>query len=379
MLQQMYFKRLSCSLARHARRRFSTQQAVVPTLDLQKFTHGSVSDREEFVEELRTVGHGIGFFYLKHGIPQEDIDKVESLVQSAFDLSEEEKRKIDKKFSPQFRGWEGTLSEYTGGKPDFREQIDTWSECTQVSNENGKPKYTNLLGPNQYFPDDVLPGYREITQDWHNKFSSVSMNMLKAFSLAIGMHENALDERFGEIGQRQSLMKYIHYPGASDGSQGVGMHQDSMFLTLVMPGKTSGLEVQLDSGEMLPVHRKDGHFVINIGEALQMLSGNYFVATPHRVMTKERRYSVAFFYGPTLDSVLTPSLDIPNVYRQAVENSPKHRSAGMMPTKKELNEGKTGSYDGESKHATYGDMLWAYFSRSHPEAFAYQYPAEICY
>jgi isopenicillin N synthase-like dioxygenase len=37
------------------------------------------------------------------------------------------------------------------------------------------------------------------------------------------------------------------------GGQGVGLHQDTGFFTLLAPGDEAGLEVQLPTGEMLPV------------------------------------------------------------------------------------------------------------------------------
>jgi len=348
----------------------------VPVLDLSRFNGGDATERSQFVEDLRAACHeGVGFFYLVgHHIPQSEIEDVENLIQNIFSLPLEEKTKIDMRLSPHFRGWEGVRREYTGGKPDVREQIDMWTELDPVEVEETSPKYMSLLGPNQYFSDDVLPGCRDISKNWHDKCSEISAELLKAFSLALGMDENTLDERFGEKQKRTSMFKFIHYPGSAM-DQGVGLHQDTGFLTLLMPGKVSGLEAQLPDGSFLPVDRVEGAFVVNIGEAMQLMTGNYFVATPHHVLATEKRYSTAFFYGPTVDSVLTPPLSIPEPLQNAVRNSPRHNTAGTMPSKEELEEGIVCTRQGRASLGTYGDMLWNYVSRAHPDVKEIHYGA----
>lgn len=170
-----------------------------------------------------------------------------------------------------------------------------------------------------------------------------------------------------------SLIKYIHYPPTPDGGQGVGLHQDSTYLTLLAPGVEDGLEVQLPCGSMLPVDYKEGAFVVNLGEALQLMTGNYFLATPHRVHTKAERFSVGFFYGPSLSASLQP-IKLPEKFQHAVQASDRHRKAGTMPSKAEIEQGLEDSFGGSARHKTFGDMLWNYFSRAYPENMKLHYP-----
>merc|ERR1719410_1557291 len=99
----------------------------------------------------------------------------------------------------------------------------------------------------------------------------VSVKLLEVLSLALSLPPDALDSRFGT--RRMSLIKYIRYPPTPEGGQGVGLHQDSAYLTLLAPGEEGGLEVQLPSGEMMPVGQVEGAFVVNLGEALQLMTG----------------------------------------------------------------------------------------------------------
>ena len=52
-----------------------------------------------------------------------------------------------------------------------------------------------------------------------------------------------------------------------------------------------------------------GAFVVNIGEMLQLISGGYFKATVHQVVSPlpgTERYSVAYFFNPKLEANLVP-------------------------------------------------------------------------
>ena len=95
-----------------------------------------------------------------------------------------------------------------------------------------------------------------------------------------------------------SLTKLIRYPATPAGAAGVNAHHDTGFLTVLAPGSTPGLEVQYADGCWVPVRPAPGAFVVNLGEMLQGMTGNYFVATAHRVITREERYSMGLFSWP---------------------------------------------------------------------------------
>ena len=177
-----------------------------------------------------------------------------------------------------------------------------------------------------------------------------------------------------------------------------------------MQGEEPGLEVQLPDGSMVGVPPVDGAFVVNLGDVMTLLTGNYFVATPHRVQARNDRFAVGFFYGPTLDTELAP-LPLAPKFAAAVEASERHRTVGVMPRKDELvshlchhrpepwqlwlplprttaqdspdsetqtslrcqEDGIEDTLGGTSKYETYGDLLWQYFSRAYPDNVARWY------
>jgi isopenicillin N synthase-like dioxygenase len=111
--------------------------------------------------------------------------------------------------------------------------------------------------------------------------------------------------------------------------------------------------------------------VVNLGEMLQSMTGNYFVATTHRVVASEERYSSAYVHGPGLTTALVP-LPLDRAFAAAVEASAHHRDAGFMARQDELVEGARGTTSVAAD--TYGRQLWNYFTRSYPDLVARHHP-----
>lgn len=98
----------------------------------------------------------------------------------------------------------------------------------------------------------------------------------------------------------------MHYP-ASDLSddpinQGVGPHKDSSgwwtFLLQASPPTVKGLQVLNKTGEWIDVPVIEDTFVVNIGQAFEVVTHGVCKATTHRVLSgPHERYSVPFFQG----------------------------------------------------------------------------------
>ncbi len=152
------------------------------------------------------------------------------------------------------------------------------------------------------------------------------------------------------------------------------MHKDSGFLTLLLQDENSGLEAQANDNSWFSVAPVAGSLVVNMGELLQIMTQNYFIATPHRVRNaaSSERFSSAFFYSPDLRCKLDP-LPIPKKYRQQVARSSRHSSEGLMASKAEMARGVSGM---ASAHQTaiFGDQYWQRWVRSYPNIAARFYP-----
>ena len=337
----------------------------IPLVDLGS-VEGTPTQRAALAERVCTIAHEVGFMIITdHGVDASVVDDVFDLMRQFFALDEETRALIDKRASPHFRGWESVGSEFTNNRVDVREQIDIWSAWPEVARSAG-PIHDRLHGPNQWMPEDILPDQRAITERWMCELAGLADRVLGLLAIGLGLASDFFADLFGD--RPMSLTKMINYPPTPAGGAGVNAHHDTGFLTLLAPGNVAGLEVVNPAGDWIPVPMIPGTFVVNLGEMLQSMTGNYFVATPHRVITTEPRLSAAYFHGPSLDTPLD-RLDLDRRFADAVAASPRHATAGFMASADETDAGVS---DMASDHhaGTYGEQLWNYFVRSYPDNVA---------
>lgn len=358
----------------------STAQLVKAEADFQKIPvvdlapmRGSAAERRALAEDLREICHNIGFFVVtNHGVDYALVDNVFDLAKRLFDLPLEQKLLIDKRASRHFRGWEPVGSEYTNNRPDIREQIDLWTEHP-ARDPGVLPRYLRLLGPNQWLPEAILPGFRAALDQWFSDLGGLASELMALLALGLDLPADHFERMFGR--ERMSLTKLIRYPETPPGQFGVNAHHDAGFLTVLAPGDTPGLEVENAAGQWIPVPVVPKTFVINLGEVLQSMTGNYYIATPHRVATRAPRYSAGYFHGPSLDMPIAP-LELDRHFAAAVAASPRHANAGFMAQRDET---ASGVGDMQSRHHPdiYGEQLWNYFARSYPDNMRRHYPDAI--
>ncbi len=337
---------------------------TIPTVSLADWTAPG-TDRVAFAERLRSICHEVGFFQLVgHGVDATFVDEYFAALQQFFSLPTSVKEQIAKIHSPWFRGWEQVGAELTDNRVDHREQIDVWTEHPPRSGELDPP-YLRLEGPNQWLDETTLPGFRALVERFQREMGAIADELMAAMCVGLGLAPDHLDQRFGE--RRMSLVKLIHYPETPPGEAGVNAHHDAGFLTLLWQHGVGGLQARNPDGEWIDVPPTDGAIVVNLGEILQSMTGNYFVATDHRVIAHDERYSSGYFHGPDLRTTLEP-LPLDLRFAEAVAASPRHREAGFMATRDELLEGASGTTSEGA--GCYGEQLWNYFVRSYPDLVA---------
>ncbi len=343
----------------------------LPVIDLKPWFSGDRQQRLELCRQIRQVCHEIGFFYvINHGIPLLASEAYLAMLKDFFALPSSIKTDIDKQRSPQFRGWEQLGSELTNNEIDHREQIDIGLERDAIPDPD--PYYMALVGPNQWPPEAALPGFRKTVSDYFSHLSGLSRQIRRMMSLALGLDELHIEQVFGE--NPSPYLKLIRYPQTLDGGQGVGVHKDSGFLTLLLQDENPGLEAQANDDTWYPVDPIPGSLVVNTGELLQLVTHNYFIATPHRVVNKagRERYSSAFFYSPDLNAVLEP-LPLGLDCIDQVKASPRHRSEGLMASRAEMAAG-IGGMASRVRPVVFGEKYWQRWVRSYPEIARKFYP-----
>lgn len=336
----------------------------IPVIDLAPWFAASSRRRRALCARVGRIAHEVGFFYIvNHGIPETATRGYLAAMKAFFALPDEFKQAIDKRNSPQFRGWERAGSELTNNRVDYREQIDIGVDRKVIRDPD--PYYLALVGPNQWPSTERLPGFRESVGDYFARLSSLSREILRIMSLSLGLDEWHIEQVFGA--NPSPYLKLIRYPQTGDGGQGVGIHKDSGFLTLLLQDETPGLEAQANDDSWYPVDPLAGSLVVNTGELLQLVTRNYFIATPHRVVNRgaKERFSSAFFYSPDLNTRLDPLPIAPGLQARA-EASPRHRGEGLMASRAELAAGVNGMAS-RARPAVFGEKYWQRWVRSYPE------------
>ena len=340
----------------------------IPEVDLRRW-RGGPAERAALADEVRWICHEIGFFQLVgHGVPDAFRRRYVELLQTFFALPEDVKAGIDKLRSRHFRGWERVGAELTDNRTDFREQLDVSAEHPPYP-PDAMPPYLRLDGPNQWLPEEVLPGFRDAVEEFFARMGAVADELMEVLSVGLGLAPGHLREVFGE--RPLPFVKLISYPPTPPGEAGVNAHHDAGFLTMLLQHDVGGLQVLNPAGDWIDVPPRDDAFVVNLGEMLQEMTGNYFVATTHRVIADQARFSSGYFHGPDLRTRLEP-LPLGPELLHAVASSQRHASAGFMAKRHELVAGAGGI--ASTGAGVYGQQLWNYYLRSYPANVRAHYP-----
>ena len=246
-----------------------------------------LANLEQHVDALRKTCHETGLFYLRLD-DAEACERCAVAARTFFDSDDATKAACSYEESPAFRGYMKLGVENTAGVVDAREQIELGREdgiCDGVAQR--------LVGANRWPADDGK--LRGACEPWLAAMSAAAARVTRALSVGLGLAANALDERvLGQAPHWQA--KLASYP--PNVGPGVGAHSDSGWLTLLWADQP-GLEAQLRTGEWVAVPPIEGAVAVNLGEMLQLASGGYYRATPHRVgHSARRRISLPFFWNP---------------------------------------------------------------------------------
>jgi isopenicillin N synthase-like dioxygenase len=175
-------------------------------------------------------------------------------------------------------------------------------------------------------------------EDYISEASVLARSFTALIAEALDLPPNSFDQAFDDPGQHKlKLIKYPPPPSSIDdaaGFQGVGAHKDSGFLTFLLQATSHhGLEVQNKAGEWISAAPIPNTFVVNIGRALEALTGGVCTATTHRVSLRREnfvdskgnllgpRFSFPVFQGVSPDlSAEKISLIIPSHIRDLVKD-----------------------------------------------------------
>ncbi|KAH1161019.1 hypothetical protein GLYMA_01G008400v4 [Glycine max] len=269
-------------------------------------------DINQSVNLLKEACLDSGFFYVvNHGISQEFMDEVFAQSKKFFSLPHNEKMKTLR--NEQHRGYTPVLDELLD--PENQVHVGDYKEGYYIGVEKGeddpqskKPFY----GPNNWPAPDVLPGWRETMEKFHQETLEVGKAVAKMIALALDLDANYFD-RPEILGEPIAILRLLHYEGQvsdpSKGLYGAGAHTDFGLITLLATDDVPGLQICKDR-DAKPQKWEDvaplkGAFIVNLGDMLERWSNCVFKSTLHRVLGNgQGRYSIAYFLEPSLDCLV---------------------------------------------------------------------------
>ncbi|RWQ46176.1 2-oxoglutarate and iron-dependent oxygenase domain-containing protein [Mesorhizobium sp.] len=273
----------------------------IPVVDIAPLLDGS--NKQRVAKEIRWALSNTGFMYVtNHGISQLSVDSVFDVTRRFFDLPTSQKMMLHISNSDvALRGYIEPFGENTdpGITRDLKECFDFGPERSALEGP--------FFGPNQW--PSSLPEFRELTYGYHQKMVDLAKKLLQGIALSL-----ELSESYFETLMRNpiSIQRLLHYPPQSGHIReeiiGIGAHTDYGNLTILAQDNVGGLQVMNRDGDWVEGIPIPGTFVINIGDLIQRLTNNLYLANMHRVVNTSgfERYSIPFFIDADFKAVIEP-------------------------------------------------------------------------
>tara|TARA_R110000751_G_scaffold2018_4_gene8040 strand:- start:4196 stop:5137 length:942 start_codon:yes stop_codon:yes gene_type:complete len=252
---------------------------------------------DSIAAELGRSFEEYGFAVVRdHGIPQELIDRAETLAKQFFALPDAVKRAYHVPGGGGARGYTpfGTEKAKDAKVHDLKEFWHVGRELPA-----GHPLAAFMA--DNVWPSEV-EGFRETFGELYAAFEEAGGRVLEGIALHLG-----LDRGFfaPTVEDGNSVMRLLRYPpleGAeAEGAIRAAAHGDINTITLLLGAEEAGLELLTAQGEWKAVAPPEGALVVNVGDMLDRLTNGKLRSTTHRVVNPRgdaayrARYSMPFF------------------------------------------------------------------------------------
>ncbi len=298
---------------------------MLPIIDIAPLFDCGLDARRAVARRIGEVCEKVGFLYVaNHGVSEAVIGGARNAMERFFARPEAEKRTIERK-PGTMRGYIPTMP-FGTNRPDAPPTIyEGFNLGEDAPSDDPDIAATGGLYGSNVWPE--VPGdFRDAITAYWNGVNAVSKRLLGAFALALGQEEDRLSRLFTKQLTNISLLHYHARPEMIDAPQDDTVtHRDTNAITVLLPSKVGGLQVQGIDGVYREVTPEPGCFVVNIGNMMECWSGGRFRSTMHRVHPPRHleRYSIGFFAVPNFDTVVEPLPGLP-VTGKPEDMAPRH-------------------------------------------------------
>ncbi|OMO57873.1 Oxoglutarate/iron-dependent dioxygenase [Corchorus olitorius] len=235
-----------------------------------------------------------GFFQIvNHAVPIEVLERIQEATHRFYGLPAEEKNKYSKENS-------GTINVRFGTSfsPKAEKSLE-WKDFLSLF-------YVSEEETAKYWP----PACRDQVLEYMRSSEVVIKQLLQI--LMSGLNVKEIDETKKSLlmGSVRTNLNYYPICPNPELTVGVGRHSDVSTLTILLQDDIGGLYVKGNEGEDSWIHVPPikGSLVINVGDALQILSNGRYRSVEHRVVANgtKNRISVPIFVNPRPNDIIGP-------------------------------------------------------------------------
>ncbi|PRT55900.1 1-aminocyclopropane-1-carboxylate oxidase [Wickerhamiella sorbophila] len=317
--------------------------ANLDAIDLSTFEWGDSDEAKKSRQRLaRQLDHSVrthGFFYLvNHGVDEGIISHLDSISQSIFEVSNEIKA----------QHLAGSLSsdldtDSVGAErgPGFKPR-QYWNMANGVKDNIEFYNFTQIQHQDKMWEQNHPQIVKDYLNEIANYYQFLHFVVLKQLTILCDIilelpegtwYENYFQVSQGDIsgsggGFGRLMMYYGHSDEDNEKTNNTWLrgHSDSAGFTFIASQPMVSLQI-LDyrTREWRYVKHVPGALVVNIGDAVEFMTGGYFKSTIHRVVNPPKsqqghvRHSIIYFSKPSWVTVIDPDeIDSPLLHRLGV-------------------------------------------------------------
>lgn len=274
----------------------------IPSLDLEHFYRGNQESKKQFVTQLGTAFHNIGFVAVRNHFLSDSLqDKLYTCIRKFFALPDDVKSRYERTDIAGQRGYTGKGKEHAKGRNtgDLKEFYHVGQELPAIDLQ--REGY-----PANIWPKEV-PEFKEVAIGSFQALEKTGTFLLRAIALYLNLPENYFDDK---IEKGNSILRPIHYypienpESVPADAVRAAEHGDINLITLLMGASADGLQVLRHDGKWIPITALPSQLVVNVGDMLERLTNGVLRSTIHRVVNPPKefmntpRYSIPFFMHP---------------------------------------------------------------------------------
>ncbi|MEL6640387.1 MAG: 2-oxoglutarate and iron-dependent oxygenase domain-containing protein [Pseudomonadota bacterium] len=275
----------------------------IPVVDIGPLLDGS--DPSKVAKDINWALSNVGFMYVKnHSVDAQLVSDAFAQTRAFFDLPLEEKMKLHiGKSGATLRGYIEMFGENTdpANTRDFKECFDLGPETPGDT--------TPFFGANPWPQTEILPAFETVIYGYHEAMRTLAIRLLRGIALSLDLPADYFDAKMQNAISIQRLLHYPPQTGKIDQSvMGIGAHTDYGNLTILAQDDVGGLQVMNRDGAWVEGPPIPDTFVINVGDLVQRLTNDVYLANLHRVVNTSgrERYSIPFFIDADYDAEFGP-------------------------------------------------------------------------